>query len=90
MLFEGYLTICNSCHTKGHFESRCHKGGVKVELVNVQAAKKGMEYLVLRRKDLLSLSTTVGLECANKEDANVLSFVGKVVAENDSGNNITV
>ena len=36
--------------------------------------------LGLKKKDLLS--TAVGLECANKEDANVLGvFVGKVVAE---------
>ena len=34
-----------SCHAKDHFESRCHKGGVKVELVNVEE-KKGMKYLV--------------------------------------------
>ena len=45
--------------------------------------------LGLRRKDLLS--TAVGLECANKEDANVLGvFIGKVVAEDGNGNSITV
>ena len=45
--------------------------------------------LGLRRKDLLS--TAVGLECANKEDANVLGvFIGKVVAKDDGGNIITV
>ena len=41
--------------------------------------------LGLRRKDLLS--TTVGLECANKMDANVLGvFFGKVVASDEAGN----
>merc|ERR1711954_379869 len=41
--------------------------------------------LGLRRKDLIS--TTVGLECANKMDANVLGvFFGKVVASDETGN----
>ena len=45
--------------------------------------------LGLKKKDLLS--TAVGLECANKEDANVLGvFVGKVVEEDDDGNIFTV
>ena len=44
---------------------------------------------VLKKMDLLS--TAVGLECANKEDANVLGvFVGKVVAKDAGGNIITV
>ena len=48
-----------------------------------------LSLLGLRRKDLLS--TAVGLECANKEDANVLRvFIGKVVAEGDNGATITV
>ena len=42
-----------------------------------------------RRKDLLS--TVVGLECANKEDANVLGvFIGKIVAKDSSGKAFTV
>ena len=45
--------------------------------------------LYLGRKDLLS--TAVGLECANKGDANVLGvFFGKVVAKDDGGNTLTV
>ena len=58
--------------------------GAQVTACNVDK----LSMLGLRRKDLLS--TTVGLECANKEDANVQAFVEKVVAEDDSGNNITV
>ena len=30
---------CNKCHAKGHFKSRCHKNGVKVDSVNVQDRK---------------------------------------------------
>ena len=30
---------CNHCHAKGHFKSRCHKNGVKVNTVNVQEKK---------------------------------------------------
>ena len=47
--------------------------------------------LGLRRKDLLS--TVVGLECANKEDANVLGLgvlIGKIVAKDSSGKAFTV
>ena len=45
--------------------------------------------LGLRRKDLLS--TAVGLECANREDANVLGvFIGKIVAKDDDKNVIIV
>ena len=172
---------CNKCHAKGHFKSRCRKGGVKVDLGKVQekdmvcsvgmtgvvksqvlpnkttlqgglkeakflgikepvphlrfgkkvmvgaplpqpvlsvtlvvdieyykmtglrlpSAKKvrsvpmklsadsgaqvtacyvdKLSLLGLRKRDLLS--TAVGLECANKEDANVLGvFVGRVLA----------
>ena len=58
--------------------------GAQVTACNVDK----LPMLGLRKKDLLS--TTVGLECANKEYANVLVFVGKAVAEDDSGNNITV
>ena len=59
--------------------------GAQVTACNVDK----LPMLGLRRKDLLS--TTVGLECANKEDANVLGvFIGKVVAKDDSGNNIAV
>ena len=36
---------CNGCHAKGHFKSRCLKGGVKVESVNVQE-KNATKYLV--------------------------------------------
>ena len=47
-----------------------------------------LSLLGLRRKDLLS--TAVGLECANKEDAILLGvFIGKVLAEDDGGNTIT-
>ena len=187
----GWDKECNKCHAKGHFKSRCRKGGVKVDLVKVQekdmvctvgitgvATKKvkvnkatftgrlieagfqkikepvphlrlGENILVqaplpqpalkvdlmvdtefhrrtglrlprtkrvrsvpmkftadsgaqvtacnvdklsllgLRRKDLLS--TAVGLECANKEDANVPGvFIGKVVAEGVNGAALTV
>ena len=37
------------------------------------------------------LSTAVGLECANKEDANVLGvFIGKILAKDDCGNSVAV
>ena len=59
--------------------------GAQVTTCNVDK----LSLLGLRRKDLLS--TAVGLECANKEDANVLGvFIGKVVAKDESGNIITV
>ena len=45
--------------------------------------------LGLKRKDLLS--TAVGLECANKEDASLLGvFIEKVLAKNDCGNSVAV
>ena len=47
--------------------------GAQVTACNVDKLPK----LGLRRKDLLS--TSLGLECSNKEDANVLVFVGKAV-----------
>ena len=59
--------------------------GAQVTACNVDR----LSLLGLRRKDLLS--TAVGLECANKADANVLGvFIGKIVAKDDSGNTITV
>ena len=59
--------------------------GAQVTACNVDR----LPLLGLRRKDLLS--TAVGLECANKADANVLGvFIGKIVAKDDSGNTITV
>ena len=30
---------CNHCHGKGHFKSRCHRNGIKVESVKVQEKK---------------------------------------------------
>ena len=58
--------------------------GAQVTACNVDK----LSLLGLRRKDLLS--TMVGLECANKEDANVLGvFIGNVVAKDESGNDIT-
>ena len=59
--------------------------GAQVTACNVDK----LPLLGLRRKDLLS--TVVGLECANKENVNVLGvFIGKVVAKDGSGNAITV
>ena len=58
--------------------------GAQVTACNVDKLQR----LGLRRKDLLS--TAVGLECANKEDANVLGvFIGKVIAKDDNDNAIT-
>merc|ERR1711888_105772 len=59
--------------------------GAQVTACNVDK----LSLLGLKKKDLLS--TAVGLECANKEDANVLGvFIGKVQAKDDRGNTITV
>ena len=59
--------------------------GAQVTTCNVDK----LSLLGLKRKDLLS--TAVGLECANKEDANVLGvFIGKVLADDDCGNSIKV
>ena len=59
--------------------------GAQVTACNVDK----LSLLGLRKKDLLS--TAVGLECANKEDANVLgAFVGKVLAKDDGGDTFTV
>ena len=54
--------------------------GAQVTACNVDK----LPLLGLRRRDLLC--TAVGLECANKEDANVLGvFIGKVLAKDDRG-----
>ena len=59
--------------------------GAQVTACNVDK----LSLLGLRRKDLLS--TAVGLECANREDANVLGvFIGKIVAKDDDKNSIIV
>ena len=59
--------------------------GAQVTACNVDK----LPSLGLKRKDLLS--TVVGLECANKGDANVLGvFFGKVVTKSDNGATFTV
>ena len=59
--------------------------GAQVTAYNVDK----LPLLGLSKKDLLS--TAVGLECANKEDANVLGvFIGRVLAKGDDGKTITV
>ena len=59
--------------------------GAQVTACNVDK----LPLLGLRKKDLLT--TAVGLECANKEDANVLGvFFGSIVAKISGGNDITV
>ena len=58
--------------------------GAQVTACNVDK----LPLLGLKKKDLLT--TAVGLECANKEDANVLGvFFGSIVAKISGGNDIT-
>ena len=59
--------------------------GARVTACNVDK----LSLLGLRKRDLLS--TAVGLECANKEDSNVLGvFIGRAMAKGDDGKTLTV
>ena len=57
---------CNHCHTKGHFKSRCHKNGVKVESVKV-----------LEKKDMVCTLGVTGVS-TKKVKVEKATLTGKI------------
>ena len=69
---------CNKCHAKGHFKSRCHKDGLKVDLVKVQE-KKDMVCSVGMTRVVKKLPNKATLQGSLEEPVPHLRFGEKIM-----------